>query len=68
MRLIYYLSKKCFEVVSGLKINLAKSKIVSVCDVGDLEGLACIIGCRVSSLPMNYLGSPLGVSYKAISI
>jgi hypothetical protein len=58
----------CFELVSGLKINLAKSKIFLVGDVGDVEGLARIHGCRVSSLPMKYLGLPLGVSYRATSI
>jgi hypothetical protein len=54
--------------VSGLKINLSKSKLVPVGNVGDIEGLACILGCRVASLPMKYLGLPLGASYKATSI
>jgi len=58
----------CFEVGSGLKINLEKSEIVPVGDVGDVEGLARILGCRVSSLPLKYLGLPLGASYKATSI
>jgi hypothetical protein len=35
----------CFEVVLELKINLAKSKILLVGEVGDVEGLACIFGC-----------------------
>jgi hypothetical protein len=34
--------------------------------VGGVEGLARILGCRFSS--MEYLGLPLGASYKAISI
>jgi len=38
----------CCEFVSGLKINLAKSEIVLVGKVGDVEGLACILGFRVS--------------------
>jgi hypothetical protein len=33
-----------------------------------VEGLAQLLGCRVASLPMTYLGLPLGASYKAISI
>jgi hypothetical protein len=47
----------CFKVVLGLKINLTKSEIVPVGKVGDVEGLARILGCRVSSLllPMKYL-------------
>jgi hypothetical protein len=34
----------CFKVGSGLKINLSKSEIVPVGDVGDVEGLASILG------------------------
>jgi hypothetical protein len=52
----------------GLKINLSKSEIVPVGDVGDVEGLASILGCRVASLPMKYLGLPLGAPYKASTI
>jgi len=51
-----------------LKINLSKSEIVPVGDVGDVEGLACIFGCKVVSLLMKYLGLPLGASYKTKSI
>jgi hypothetical protein len=51
-----------------LNINVAKSKIVLVGKVGDVEELASILGCRVSLLPMKYLGLPLGSSYKAIAI
>jgi hypothetical protein len=47
----------CFEAVSGLKINLAKSVLVVV---GCVDGLASILGCGVSSLPLKYLGLPLG--------
>jgi hypothetical protein len=50
----------------GLKINLAKSEIVPVSEVG--EGLASILECRVASLPMKYLGLPLGAPYKASTI
>jgi hypothetical protein len=55
-------------VVSGLKINLSKSDLVLVRNVVDIEGLDSILGCRVASLPMKYLGLPLGVSYKTTSI
>jgi hypothetical protein len=58
----------CFEAISGLKINLAKSEIVHVGEVEDLEELASILGCRVSSLPIKYVDLPLGASYKATSI
>jgi hypothetical protein len=55
-------------VVSRLKISLVKSKLVHVDNVGDVERLARIVGCRVASLPMKYLGLPLGALYKATSI
>ena len=57
-----------FKVVSSLKINLAKSEIVPIGIVEDVEGLACILGCRISSLPMKYLGLLLGASLKEKSI
>jgi hypothetical protein len=56
----------CFEAISGLKINLVMSELVPVGNVGNVEGLAGILGCRVSSLSLKYLGLPLGASsYKA---
>jgi hypothetical protein len=54
----------CFEAVSGLRINLSKSEIVLVGAVGDVEELASILGCGVASLPIKYLGLPLGAKYK----
>jgi hypothetical protein len=58
----------CFEAVSGLKINLAKSILVLVGCVDNVDGLASILGCGVSLLPLKYLGLPLGASFKAKSI
>lgn len=46
-----------------MKINLAKSELAN-----NVEGLARILGCRVSSLPIWYLGLPLGASFEAKSI
>lgn len=43
----------CFEGVSGLKINLSKSKLAPIGVVEDVEGLSHILGSRVSSLPMK---------------
>jgi hypothetical protein len=54
-----------FEAVSGLKVNLSKSKLVPVGNVVDVEGLTNILSCRVSSLPLKYLGLPLGAGFKA---
>jgi hypothetical protein len=58
----------CFEAVLGLRINLAKSELVPIGNVNNVEGLANILGCRVSSLPLKYLGLSLGASFKAKSI
>jgi len=54
----------CFEAASGLRINLSKSEMVQVGEVGDVEELASILGCGVASLPIKYLGLPLGAKYK----
>jgi hypothetical protein len=58
----------CFEAVSGLKVNLAKSLLVPVGNVNNVAKLADILGCETSFLPMKYLGMPLGACYKATSI
>jgi hypothetical protein len=55
----------CFEAASGLKINLAKLELVLVGNVDNVDELTGIMGCRVSSLPLKYLGLPLRASYKA---
>jgi hypothetical protein len=54
-----------FEATSGLKINLAKSEMVTVGIVENVDGLVGIWGCRVSYLPLKYLGLPLRASFKA---
>jgi hypothetical protein len=41
----------CFEAVSRLKINLSNFEIVPIGDVGDVKGIASIIGCGVASRP-----------------
>jgi hypothetical protein len=58
----------CFEVVLGFKINLAKSELVPVVAMEDVKGLAPILGCRVSFLPMKYPSLPLGASFKEKSV
>jgi hypothetical protein len=54
----------CFELVSGLKVNLAKSTLVPVGEVSNVEALAEVLGCEVGSLPIKYLGLPLGSRFK----
>jgi hypothetical protein len=57
-----------FEATSRLRINLGKSELVQVGDVPHLEMLVDMLGCKTSTLPMNYLGLPLGASFKMQSI
>ena len=54
----------CFEAVSGLKVNLVKSEITPIGEGDQLLQLANILGCKASSLPISYLGLPLGATYK----
>jgi hypothetical protein len=58
----------CFEAATGLRVNLSKSEMVPIVDVGNLAILADILCCRIGQFPMNYLGMPLGSSFKALSI
>jgi len=55
-----------FEAALGLKVNLAKSNLIPVGTVDQVEILAGILGCGVATLPIKYLGLPLGASYKSI--
>ena len=57
-----------FEAITGLKVNVCKSEIVPVSDVGNLNALARTLCCNVGTLPMRYLGMPLGAHYKDSSI
>jgi hypothetical protein len=56
-----------FEAASGLKINLDKSILVPVGHVDNMDDLAGILGCGVSSLPLKCLGLPLEAPFKAKS-
>ena len=57
-----------FEVVSGLKINLLKLELVPIGNVPNMDELVEILGCQQSSLPLKYLGLPLGASHKEETI
>jgi hypothetical protein len=49
-----------FEAASGLEVNLAKSVLIPVVNVQQVDYLASILGCEVASMPLKYLGLPLG--------
>ncbi|RVW31255.1 putative mitochondrial protein [Vitis vinifera] len=57
-----------FEAASGLRINLAKSEIIPVGEVEEILEMVAELGCRVGSLPSQYLGLPLGVPNRASSM
>jgi hypothetical protein len=58
----------CFEVVTGLKVNMTKSEMVPIGEVNGLNALADLLYCRIGSLSSQYLGMPLGASYKVSAI
>jgi hypothetical protein len=58
----------CFEAISGMKVNLAKSVLVPVSNVVNQVELVDILGCGTSSLPLKYLRMLLEAFYKAKSI
>ena len=53
-----------FEIVSGLKINLDKFELVPMGVVPNVEMLVDALGYKRGSLPMKYLGLPLGAKWK----
>jgi hypothetical protein len=57
-----------FEAASGLKVNLAKLVLIPVGNVQQVDYLASILGCEVASLPLDYLGLPLGAPNNASHI
>ena len=62
------LALSCFQALTGLKVNAGKSEVVPLGEVNNLDALVNILSCRVGSLPMKYLGMPLGTSFKTASI
>ena len=57
-----------FEVISRLKINLEKSKLISVGVAGNVEAFAATLVCRVGHLPTTYVGSPFGATFKVVRV
>ncbi|RVX03380.1 DEAD-box ATP-dependent RNA helicase 28 [Vitis vinifera] len=53
-----------FEVSFSLRINLAKSVLIPVGEVEEIEEMAVELGCKVGSLPIVYLGLALGAHHK----
>ena len=57
-----------FEAMSGLRINLSKSKIISVGPVDNVVELVLEFGCGIGSFPTSYLGLPMGAPHKVIGV
>uniref|UniRef100_A0A2N9GQ47 Reverse transcriptase domain-containing protein n=1 Tax=Fagus sylvatica TaxID=28930 RepID=A0A2N9GQ47_FAGSY len=58
----------CFEAVTGLRVNMAKSEMVPVGEVQNISVLADSLCCNIGDLPLSYLGMPLGASFKAVTV
>ncbi|GKC61706.1 hypothetical protein Tco_1089304 [Tanacetum coccineum] len=59
---------KCFEEVSGLKVNYNKSKIYGVgVNDGDMAEMARWMGCGIGEFPFTYLGLPIGENMRRVN-
>uniref|UniRef100_A0A7N2M0W0 Inositol polyphosphate-related phosphatase domain-containing protein n=1 Tax=Quercus lobata TaxID=97700 RepID=A0A7N2M0W0_QUELO len=56
------------QAVTSLKVNTLKSEMIPIGEVPNVLVLAEILGCRIGSLPMTYLGMLLGASHKSPTI
>ena len=57
-----------FQAVSGLKVNLAKSSILPIGSMDNIQLLAGVLGCKVDAFLTTYLGLPLGAKFKEKAI
>ena len=57
-----------FDATSGLKVNFAKSEIIPVERVDNVEALALEIGCKIGVLPSFYLSLSLGAHHNSVTI
>lgn len=52
---------RLFGVLSGLKINLEKSRVAGInIDLSLIQRVAELLGCGIETFPMKYLELPLG--------
>ena len=56
------LALSCFQAFTGLKVNVEKSEIVLVGEVGNIGVLANILRCRVGSLAYEIFGNDVRYS------
>nr|KYP51642.1 Transposon TX1 uncharacterized [Cajanus cajan] len=54
---------RCFELVSGLKVNFSKSKFSAIgIDIPLAESYAHLLNCTLLQIPFCYLGLPIGAN------
>lgn len=54
---------RSFEMVSGLKVNFAKSNIIGInMEERLVRGIAHFLSCKVGSVPFKFLGVPVGAN------
>nr|GEW87682.1 putative RNA-directed DNA polymerase, eukaryota, reverse transcriptase zinc-binding domain protein [Tanacetum cinerariifolium] len=59
---------KCFEEVTGLKINFRKSKVCGVgVEVVEVDRMVRFMCCGVGEFLFMYLGLPIGVNMRSVS-
>lgn len=57
-----------FEVVTGLRVNFNRSALIRIkLKPGELEGAEGILNCKLGSLPLTFLGIPVGVNPRKAS-
>ena len=54
----------CFKAVTGSNVNQSTSYVVLIGDAGSIIVLVDILFCKVGSLLVNNLDTPLGSSFK----
>ena len=57
-----------FKLDMGLRVNLSESEIVLLGMVEGVNEPVAIMRCKVYSSLNNYLGMPLGSSYKEVAV
>lgn len=59
---------RCFELVSGMKINFHKSKIAGIAVTDPITNqFAALLNCKVMSIPFIYLGLPVGANPRRLA-
>jgi hypothetical protein len=59
---------KWFELISGLKVNFLKSKLIGInVEASFLDSAASFLKCVVGLLPFTYLGLPVGANPRRLS-